>query len=338
MLRRRVDAGPKPASLAQRLIQLAAIPVVAYVLINYLFQATFTVHSKGVILITGASTGIGRHAAESLALKGFHVFAGVRKESDANSIKSAKIDTLHPLILDVTQHESVVSAIHEVARFVEESSLPLVAVINNAGVARMQTAEFHSLDDARDVFATNYFGVLDMVQQTLPMLRQSKGRILMISSVAGFVGAPLYGVYSGSKFALEGLSDVLRREVADMGISVSVIQPGYVKTAISGKQDMSTEVSLYSKTGARDGFSAEEVGATYPHLYNERQRDKKKKDIDSGSSVDVTTEAIVHAVTDPHPRARYTVASGGGLPAWVISWVMWSLPDRVKDFVVMKLA
>jgi NAD(P)-dependent dehydrogenase (short-subunit alcohol dehydrogenase family) len=343
MIRRPIDpvtgaAVVKPTTFAQRCLQVAILPFVFYVAINFLFRVSYTVHERGVIVISGASTGIGRDAAQKLAQRGYHVFAGVRKDSDAESIRAAQIATLHPLMLDVASHESCVTAINEVHKFASENNLPLVALINNAGVARMQTAEFQSLDDARSVFDTNFFGALDLVQQTLPMLRESKGRILMISSAAGFVATPLYGAYSGSKFALEGFTDSLRREVADFGISVSIIQPGYVKTAITGKQDMSAEIApLYTKTGARENFSGEEVTSIYSHLYTERARDKKKKDLDSASDVQVTTDAILHAISHKYPLTRYTVASGGGMPTSVVAWIMWALPDRVKDFVIAKL-
>lgn len=104
-------------------------------------------------------------------------------------------------------------AIENLRKLASESKLPLVAVVNNAGISRTSPAEYHLLQDAKEVFDTNFFGVMDLVQLTLPLLRESKGRIIMVSSVAGKVGRPMSGVYTASKFALEGFSDCLRREM-----------------------------------------------------------------------------------------------------------------------------
>ena len=146
MLKTTAAARPnKGASRLQILLQFTAIPVVIYVLLQFIFRVSYPVYDSGVIVITGASTGIGRHAAETLAAKGFHVFAGVRKESDAASINSMQIPTLHPLMLDVAKHDSCVSAVKEVEAFVSSSNLPLVALVNNAGISRAQTIEFQDL-------------------------------------------------------------------------------------------------------------------------------------------------------------------------------------------------
>lgn len=197
--------------------------------IQYFFQKTYHVHKDGIVLITGASTGIGRHAAEYLAdHTNFTVYAGVRKERDINDILSLNKPNLIPILLDVTSKESIEAAI----KVIQASSKPFVALVNNAGISRGVVFEAHDIDDAKTVFETNVFGVLRLTQLALPYLRQSQGRVVMISSVAGKIGIPKMGVYAGSKFALEALSDSLRREVAHMNISVSIIEPGYVKTPI----------------------------------------------------------------------------------------------------------
>jgi NAD(P)-dependent dehydrogenase (short-subunit alcohol dehydrogenase family) len=317
---------------------LLPVLIILHQVVEYAFQVPYTVHAEGIVVISGASTGIGRHAAEALAQRGFHVFAGVRKESDAKSIEEGPHRFLHSLHLDVTNHESVVNAMQKVQAYSDEHNLPLVALVNNAGVNRVQTAEFHELNDARQVFETNFFGALDLVQQSLPALRKSKGRILMISSLLGFVGAPLSAAYSGSKFAMEGMSDSLRREVSNFGISVSVVQPGFVKTSIHGKNPYVVGLPMYSRSGARVDTPAEAVVALYPHIYNDHKAKMNDDGETSASSVDVTTAAIVHAVMDKYPRTRYVVASAGLIPAWVGSWIQWMFPDRVDDFILSKLA
>ena len=146
MLKTAAVARPvKGSSRFQIFLQFAALPVVIYVLLQFAFRVPYTVYDSGVIIVTGASTGIGRHAAETLAAKGFHVFAGVRKESDAASINDMHIPTLHPLLLDVAHHDSCVSAVKEVEAFAANANLPFVALVNNAGISRAQTIEFHDL-------------------------------------------------------------------------------------------------------------------------------------------------------------------------------------------------
>jgi NAD(P)-dependent dehydrogenase (short-subunit alcohol dehydrogenase family) len=134
----------------------------------------FEVHHSGAVIISGASTGIGRHAAEELARRGYHVFAGVRNENDAEEVRIMKIETLHPLMLDVTSEMSTVRAVAEVKEFIDARQMPLAAVINNAGIARLQTAEYWDLDDAWKVFDTNLFGTMRLTQLSLPLIRKHK--------------------------------------------------------------------------------------------------------------------------------------------------------------------
>jgi short-subunit dehydrogenase len=317
----------------------ALIPIlilaVVYYLQHHLFRTPFVVHNSGIIVISGASTGIGRDAAEVLAKQGYHVFAGVRKESDAQSITQSNIATLHPLFLDVTNHNSCVEAIKQVDEFSAAHGLPYVALVNNAGIGQSQMIEYHDLNAAKAIFDTNIFGVIDLVQLSLPQLRKSKGRIINIGSISGFVATPLSGVYASSKFALEGLTDALRREVSDFGVSVSVVEPGFVNTPIHAKQGLGTSSSPYQfSKGARTDVTTEEIVATYPHIYNEVAHTKRMEMEANGSEVSVTTAAIVHAVKERYPLTRYPVAGAGGFPASIISWMAWSLPDKAEDFVL----
>jgi NAD(P)-dependent dehydrogenase (short-subunit alcohol dehydrogenase family) len=159
-----------------------------YFFSNLLLRREFVVHEKGIVLISGASTGIGRHAAEFLATKGFLVYAGVRKESDVLALKGLDNSNLVPVILDVSNHTSCEQVLHLVSSTTEQRNLPFVALINNAGVTRKIPIEFHDITDARRVFDTNFFGVVDLVQLSLPLLRRHVGRVVMISSITGFLG------------------------------------------------------------------------------------------------------------------------------------------------------
>ena len=203
-------------------------------LIHQRFISSFPVHHQGIIIITGASSGIGRHAAEHLARKGYHVLAGVRRDDDFNEIETRRFTGhcphLYALKLEVTSNESIQAAAEEVRRIMTSTDLPLVALVNNAGIGGGLAIEMESLANVRAVFEVNVFGVLATTQAFLPMLRSSRGRIVMVSSTAGFLCGPMFGIYCASKHALEGISDALRMEVAGQGISVSIIQPGYVNT------------------------------------------------------------------------------------------------------------
>jgi NAD(P)-dependent dehydrogenase (short-subunit alcohol dehydrogenase family) len=170
---------------------LAAVflaPFLGSLLLDQLSQKEYAVAQNGVVVISGASSGIGRHAALHLAEKGYVVFAGVRKETDADSIRQLQVKGLHPVLLDVTKHDSCVAAYQTVKQFSQENKIPIVALVNNAGISRRVPAEIHQLNDIRRVFDTNFFGMVDLTQVFIPALRESKGRIVMISSLAGLVG------------------------------------------------------------------------------------------------------------------------------------------------------
>ena len=188
------------------------------------------VHRNGIVLITGASSGIGNDFAEYLAENhDYLVLAGVRKESDFLKITLENKKNLIPFMIDVSSHDSCVEATNQLNDIVLERNLPFIFLVNNAGIGRFSPVEFEDLEGAKKLFDTNVFGLLDLTQQVLPMLRESQGRIIMVSSISGFVSSPFSGVYSASKFAIEAISDALRRELGPHGVSVSVVQPGYVQ-------------------------------------------------------------------------------------------------------------
>lgn len=164
------------------------LPVFGSILVHYLSQREYPVHEKGIILISGASTGIGNHAAIHLASHGYTVFAGVRKESDAQSIRQLNVQGLYPILLDVTKSETCVNAFNEIQKYSLDHQLPIIGLVNNAGVSRKFPAEIHDLMDIRRVFETNFFGMIQLTQLFIPVLRQTSGRIIMISSISGLIG------------------------------------------------------------------------------------------------------------------------------------------------------
>ena len=145
------------------------------------------------IVITGASTGIGRHAAEWMAKKGFVVYAGVRKDSDADSIREVGMENLVPVKLDVAKEANVASALKFVSTDLKKRGITLAGLVNNAGVSKGKSSEFTTISDWKWMFDINVFGVVRCTQAFLPLLRQGKGRIVQISSVAGLMSGALSG-------------------------------------------------------------------------------------------------------------------------------------------------
>lgn len=180
-------------------------------------------------LVTGASTGIGKAIVEKLIKENHHVFAGARKQADLQALQALSPQVI-PLELDVTKPEQLQKAFEQV-----KSQLPEGArfhLVNNAGIVAPGAMETISLNDLRYQFEVNVIGVVSTTQTFLPLLKKSKGRIVMISSISGIVSTPFLGAYSASKFALEAICDSLRVEMSTCGVGVYIIQPGPIATPI----------------------------------------------------------------------------------------------------------
>jgi len=312
------------------MLYISLIVVLIGVIINYVLIPVLTpqyiVHDNGIVLITGASTGIGNHAAIHIAKNSnLLVLAGVRKDSDINSIKNLNIKNLQPIIIDVTKHDSNIHAYKEIQQIMNDKNLPFVALINNAGISRSIPIEFHTIEDIKFLFETNFFGVIDLCQIFLPELRKSKGRIINISSIAGLVTPTMSGIYSASKRALEGLSDGLRRETHNqglldfiiiiiiiiiiisyyyLGISISVVNPGYIKTPIF-------ESGLKNSESVMEKISSE-IENVYGALLQKRIK-KREKEFKSAVGPEHSTTAITDALLNKKPLTRYACAYALGI-------------------------
>ena len=181
-------------------------------------------------VVTGASTGIGAPTARELARRGFHVLAGVRRSTDADALKATNLE---PIMLDITNETEIAVLVKRIAEDAE--GRPLHALVNNAGIGVNAPVETLPLFEWRRLFEVNFFGHVAMMQALLPMLIQSRGTVVNISSVGGRVAMATYGPYAGSKFALEAVSDALRREVEPLGVKVIVVEPGAVTTEMLGR-------------------------------------------------------------------------------------------------------
>ena len=268
--------------------------------------------SSQAVLVTGASTGIGRATALYLAARGFRVFASVRKEKDA-----AELPGTSPVVLDVTDPDSIRAASHAVSRALGDEAL--AGLVNNAGIAVSGPLEFLEMSEIRRQFDVNVFGQVAVTQAFLPLLRRAKrGRIVNMSSISGKITAPLLGPYSMSKFALEAFSDALRRELEPFGLSVSVIEPGVIKTPIWDKGvDSSKE-----RTAQMPARALELYGRRIDQLRKRAQEMSER-----GAPAEEVAKAVHHALVSGRPRTRYLV----GTDAKLTAKLAWLLPDRVLD-------
>lgn len=205
------------------------------------------------------------------------------------------------------------------------------------GVMRTCPIEFHSLTDMRRVFDTNVFGSIRLTQCAIPLLKESKGRVVNVTSFAGVAAPPLQGTYAASKHAFEGFSDALRRELGpQFNISVSIVEPAYVTSNLQTTATLtSQEHALCSSTsGCLDlsrGVTEESMKAMYSKLYCSFNSKKVVFNVNMASSPDATSWAITDAIISSRPRTRYPVANAMGIPTWVLAHVFAVLPDRVID-------
>ena len=186
------------------------------------------------VLITGASTGIGKATAIHLDKCGYNVFAGVRKKEDADKLREKASARLKPIFLDVTDSETIKQAVDKIK---SETDGKLFGLVNNAGIGISGVLEALTIDDARKVFDVNVIGLLAVTKAFIPLLKINEGRIVNIGSTSSYLSFPGATVYSASKFAVRAISDSLRLELKSFGISVSLISPGAVESEIWNKSE-----------------------------------------------------------------------------------------------------
>jgi NAD(P)-dependent dehydrogenase (short-subunit alcohol dehydrogenase family) len=275
-----------------------------------------------LIVVTGASTGIGAASARELARKGFHVLAGVRREVDADALRGLNVEgigRIEPRILDITVESDVAAIADRVAR--DPLHRPLRALVNNAGIAINAPVETLPMVEWRRQFEVNLFGHIAITQALLPALLSSAGTVVNISSVGGKLVLPTYGAYAGSKFALEAVSDALRREVAEPGIKVVVIEPGAVKTEMAERGIATAEGLKVNMTAAQLARYGDLTGAIAAQA---------RSFSDIGVSTEHAAKVIAKAATASHPRTRYTI----GRDAAILVRISRVVSDRVLDRIV----
>src|ERR1700744_877383 len=273
------------------------------------------------VVITGASTGIGWASAKLLLDKGFRVFGSVRKQADADRLKSEFGANFTPLLFDVTDEAAVLASAREVHAALAGETL--AGLVNNAGIAVPGPVLELSADEFRRQLDVNVVGAIITTQAFGPLLgtdaslKGPKGRIVMISSVAGKNGNPLTPAYSASKHAIEGLSESLRRELMLFGIDVIIVAPGPVKTPIWNKGQQDFDIDKYKNSPYLP--SLQKVMAFMQHL-------------DSiGLPPERIGEVVYGALTLPNPKVRYQIA-----PDPLRHLMGAVLPKRMVDKIIAK--
>ncbi len=276
---------------------------------------------KGAVLISGASRGIGRACALLLHKHGYKVFAGVRRKEDAVALGEIAGDGLIPVMLEITDADSIRQAVEQISDITGDSGL--YGLVNNAGVAVAGPLEFMPLERIREQFEVNVIGLLGVTQALMPLLRKGHGRVINISSKEGIIAMPFVGPYCASKFALEALSDALRMELKPWGIPVSIIEPGTISTEIIQRSIAAAEDCIRSLP--RD------AAEMYQSCFD-KARKASDKIAHVAIPVDAVAKIVLKALTDKRPRSRYTV----GKDARILSLISRILPDRLLDRLILK--
>lgn len=267
-------------------------------------------------VVTGASSGIGLATAQALARRGFYVLAGVRTQQDADRLAGANIE---PVLVDITAEEQVAALADRVAH--DPRGRRLGALVNNAGIALNAPAEAIPLAEWRRHFDVNLFGHVAVTQALLPALIASgNGRLVNVSSIGGRVAFPTYGAYAAAKFALEGFSDALRREVGRLGVKVIVIEPGTIATPIWGKGIATMDDLANAMTTDQHARYDDLVAAMH-----------KQSEAQQGSGIPPlrVATAIADAIQSRRPRTRYLIGRDAKLLARIAGLLSDSMVDRL---------
>ena len=274
--------------------------------------------TRGSVLVTGSSTGIGRATVLRLDRAGFQVFAGVRNRGDAESLEAESSERLEPVIIDVSEADTIeVTA----ERIQQVTGGRLDGLVNNAGIVVAGPIETLDLDGLRRQLEVNLTGQVAVTQAFLPQIRAARGRIALIASIGGRMSLPYLSPYHASKFALEAIGDSLRQEMRPFGVEVSIIEPGSIATPFWGKGTDQVEQLLGS-------MSPEQL-----QLYEASARaaaEASRKAEARGIEPDKVAKAVEHALTSSRPKTRYLVGVDARVQATLRKW----LPDRVLDRLV----
>lgn len=281
-----------------------------------------SVPNKKTVVITGASSGIGRSSVSHMVQSGWHVFATVRKPQDGDQLRSDFGTNVTPATMDVTNRASVTAAAEQIASLLQDSGLD--GLVNVAGVGKVRPIEYITQDDLQEIFNINVFGQIAVTRAFLPPLRTARGRIVNISSVGAHIAIPFASLINATKSAFGILNDTLRLELHPFGIHVSVVEPGAIKTPAVEKTlgDVEAVIRSLPPKGA----------AQYGNMLRDFARRAYEREM-NGSSPDVVAQAIQHALTAKRPRTRYRVGKHAALLATLAAF----FPDRLLDTIRFRI-
>jgi NAD(P)-dependent dehydrogenase (short-subunit alcohol dehydrogenase family) len=264
------------------------------------------------VLVTGAARGIGRATASRLAAHGWDVVAGVRRPEDGEPLAQAQPDRVTPVMLDVTDEGHVAALAH---------ALPptLDAVVNNAGVVVGGPLEAVPVSELRRQLEVNVVGQAAVTQAVLPRLRASRGRIVFVSSLSGRVAAPMFGPYNASKFALEGMADALRMELAPWGIRVVLVEPAQTDTDLWRHADRDLDNAVASLSESHRELYAKHIAGFRKSIPRSQRM---------AASVDGVAAAIERALTARRPRARYVVGASARVQGFLAQLTPTAMLDK----------
>lgn len=279
--------------------------------------------TRKTVVITGASSGIGRASVLRMVQAGWHVFATVRKNTDGERLKTEISPEITPLVMDVTDRASIEAAAEQTCG--ELKLRGLTGLVNVAGIGMVRPMEYVTDCDLREIFNINVFGQIAVTQAFLPLLRKAPGRIVNISSIGAHLAIPFGGLLNASKSAFGLFSDTMRLEFRPFGVRVSAIEPGAIRTPAVDKTLGNVEgvvENLPPKGASRYGEMLKSfVRRAYPREMN-------------GSSPDVVARAVHHALTARHPFNRYVV----GKHAALLAALPKVLPEWLLDMLLLRIA
>lgn len=277
-----------------------------------------TATSPRAVLITGASTGIGKACALHLDRLGFRVFAAVRKPADGETLEAEASDRLQAVILDVTAPDTIEAARSQIEAAVGDQGL--WGLVNNAGIAISGPLEFIPIDSLRRQIEVNLIGQIAVTQAFMPLIRKATGRVMFVGSMGGHIAAPLQGPYSATKFALEAISDSMRQELAPWGMHVVLIKPGSIATPIWDR-------GVQFATEVIERIPAHGLDLYRPYV--EKLRTAVMAIAHRGIPAERVAEAVEHALKADVPKTRYLVGKDAQIGA-----IARFLPDRVRDGIL----
>jgi NAD(P)-dependent dehydrogenase (short-subunit alcohol dehydrogenase family) len=279
--------------------------------------------TRAHILVTGASSGIGRATALRLAAHGHHVYAGVRKPADGTAVAAAAAGELTPLPLDVTDAAQIKAAVDAIAEHAGKAGL--AGLVNNAGVGVFGPLEFTDIEAFRRQLDVNVTGQLAVTQAFLPLLRRARGRVVMIGSIGARFTPPFIGPLAASKGTLATMSTALRQELAPFDVRVALVEPGSIRSEAVGKLDADAR-QIMSEASPEERALYQEA---FFHLISFFSTLHHR-----GSAPDAVARVVEHALTTARPRARYLAGRNARRMALVAAL----LPAAAQDVLRRRLA